>query len=419
MIPALRNTAIRLWIAAITGIPLLLILLPLLDNLFPDLNHLTAAAVFILGIFLLTGYAMNLAGQKRIAALVREAEKWTRAGIYKKGEHCYLKAVRIFDSFLLSPWQRKKPGARLTASMAGFCLAAPGSGPLFNSAVSEFLLKNPHEEEIALFWLTHIYNRTPPDSLDHEILSRMAHVDFKNPDIPVFLADIFLEMNSTDLAARKVYHHLIKHSLASPEQQAIITELLGSEKGLAPETDMSNQTRTEPFLLKQTRSFSEKTLSFSAALLSLARTLFQRLKTLISACIFFFRKKQQAKAALKVFFAVTASSALVFFIINTINHLLPDKMPVKEKKEITIPAPYHPFTIQVAAYLNKDHADAYVARLKKKGLDAYLVKVYGGGKAWFLVRISRFTDKQKASEYGNQLKAEGKIDDFFVDNREK
>lgn len=448
MIPALRNTAIRLWIAAITGIPILLILLPEIETFFPGLNHLMAAVIFIPGLFFLAGYAMNLAGQKQIAALIREAEKWTRAGIYKKGKHCYLKAVRIFDSFLLSPWQRKKTRVRLTASMAGFCLAAQDSSPLFNSAVSDFLLRSPHEEEIALFWLTHIYNRKNPDRLDHEILSRIAHVDVKNPDIPVILADIFLEMNSTDLAARKVYHHLIHHTLALPHHHEAISRLLdredhpdhqvdlehedrlgheddfghenrfNSEKRSASEPEFLYHKKKESHVFNQIKYIFRQTASVAAGIFFLAGSLLRRLNTCISACIGVFREKQKARTALKIISALIISSALIFFMINTIRHLLPEKSsPLREKKQIEIPPP-QPFTIQVAAYLKKEHADAYVAGLKGKGLNAYLVKVHGGGKTWFLVRISSFASKKEAAAYGEKLKAEGMIDDFFVDNRE-
>jgi septal ring-binding cell division protein DamX len=82
--------------------------------------------------------------------------------------------------------------------------------------------------------------------------------------------------------------------------------------------------------------------------------------------------------------------------------------------EIQVPKP---FTIQVAAYLKQIHADRYAAVLKKKGIVSIVKKVEGGGKIWFVVRISEFTDKSTAAAFGKKLKAEKIIDDFFVSNK--
>ena len=76
-----------------------------------------------------------------------------------------------------------------------------------------------------------------------------------------------------------------------------------------------------------------------------------------------------------------------------------------------------PFTIQVAAYLKQSHADRYLAALAEKGITATVKKTGGGGKTWYLVRISEFSDKKSAADYGTRLKAEKIIDDFFVSNK--
>ena len=88
----------------------------------------------------------------------------------------------------------------------------------------------------------------------------------------------------------------------------------------------------------------------------------------------------------------------------------------KEKIKIQIQVP-KPFTIQVAAYLKQKHADRYVDILKKKGIDAVIKKVGGGGKTWFVVRVSEFIDKKSATAYGEKLVQQNIIDDFFVNNK--
>jgi len=54
--------------------------------------------------------------------------------------------------------------------------------------------------------------------------------------------------------------------------------------------------------------------------------------------------------------------------------------------------------------------------LKKKGIEASVKKVAGGGKTWFVVRVSSFVDKKSATTYGQKLKQQKIIDDFFVNN---
>ena len=108
---------------------------------------------------------------------------------------------------------------------------------------------------------------------------------------------------------------------------------------------------------------------------------------------------------------------LAFFMINTLAHMFKSKTVEKtSEKQLEVQVD-KPFTIQVAAYLKQKHADRYVGLLKKKGIEASVKKMDGGGKTWFLVRVSQFADKNSAAEYGRQLKQEKIIDDFFVNNK--
>jgi cell division protein FtsN len=103
-------------------------------------------------------------------------------------------------------------------------------------------------------------------------------------------------------------------------------------------------------------------------------------------------------------------------MVSTISHTFKSRTIEKEKIKIPIQV-FKPFTIQVAAYLKQKHAKRYVGILKKKEIDARIKKVYGGGKTWFVVRISEFTDKKSAVAYGRKLKKQKIIDDFFVNNK--
>ena len=418
MIRLIRNAALRLCIAAAAGIPLLLVLLPLGERVFPGMNPMAAAGVVFPGLYLVSGYAMGFAARKRIAAIVREAETWTRAGIYQRAHRCYVKGLRIYDSFLLSPWQSEKTARRLSGAMARFSLVAPVSDPCFDRAVTAFLLKEPFEEEIALLWLKKLCNTQSLDPLDHELLSRLAGVDVKNPRITTLLADIFLELNITDFAARKVYQAVLDNSLADSSTRTLIEELLASQEEISPERRFSPPGPPKEPLVKMVKTAASRGMLLGAALLKTVWTLGKKAGTGLSFCVGFVKQRPGVRRVIKGGLALTAGAVLVIFMVNTISHLmLPGEVPAKKKKEIPLEIA-KPFTIQVAAYLKKRHASAYVARLKDKGLDAHQTRAVGGGKTWYLVRVASFPDKKSAADYGQRLKERGVINDFFVDNKE-
>ena len=55
-----------------------------------------------------------------------------------------------------------------------------------------------------------------------------------------------------------------------------------------------------------------------------------------------------------------------------------------------------------------------MATLTQKGVESFMTVTAGGGKTWYLVRVSEFTDQKSAQIYGNRLKADHIIDEFFV-----
>ena len=59
----------------------------------------------------------------------------------------------------------------------------------------------------------------------------------------------------------------------------------------------------------------------------------------------------------------------------------------------------------------------HIEIMNKKGVASFIKKVKGGGKTWYVVRISEFPDKASAAAFGKKLKAENVIDDFFVSNK--
>jgi cell division septation protein DedD len=87
-----------------------------------------------------------------------------------------------------------------------------------------------------------------------------------------------------------------------------------------------------------------------------------------------------------------------------------DKVPI----EIT-----DPFTIQVAAYLKAEDAQRFVDQLRQHELDAFWTRAANAtNRTWYQVKVSHFADRQDAQQCGQELKARGVIDDFYVANYE-
>jgi len=75
-----------------------------------------------------------------------------------------------------------------------------------------------------------------------------------------------------------------------------------------------------------------------------------------------------------------------------------------------------PFTIQVAAYLKPEDAQRYVDHLISQGLEAFSTQAVSARRKWYQVKVSRFETKHQAQLYGEKLKSQGLIDDFYVAN---
>ena len=73
------------------------------------------------------------------------------------------------------------------------------------------------------------------------------------------------------------------------------------------------------------------------------------------------------------------------------------------------------FSLQVAAIKNARLAQREVDRLKKAGLDAYLVEP-SQPRGWYRIRVGRFETKREAQEAGEALRRAGTIPEFFLVN---
>jgi hypothetical protein len=119
--------------------------------------------------------------------------------------------------------------------------------------------------------------------------------------------------------------------------------------------------------------------------------------------------------------AVVGMAAVIFH--DTVDHLQAPPPPsapapvVEKPLETAVVA--DPLTIQVAAYLKRENAERYVAELRARDLDAYWQEARSRDKTWYQVRIFHFPDKAAALAFGERLKREGIIDDFYVVNHDR
>ena len=107
----------------------------------------------------------------------------------------------------------------------------------------------------------------------------------------------------------------------------------------------------------------------------------------------------------------------VALILNTAGHLVkPPPPPASPAPKVAVKIEPTPYTLQVAAYLKPEHADRFIDILKAKGQEAYRVEAQSQQKIWYQVRVGHFPTKDAARTYGQQLKTEAIIEDFYVAN---
>ena len=471
MIRLLRHMSLLLWGATLAALPGSVFILPGLIRLFPRISPLVVFLTLTGLILVLMAAILDFTAKKIIAALIREGQAWERGGIVNKAAKKYIRAVRIYDSFMLFPFAAAGTTLMLTGTIARFGLTAGQDQDNFRLAACEYLKKSPGDKDLALLWLKRIRKAGPVFQAEQDLLSVLARVHDSDPDLSPLMADLFVELEQRDFTARTLVEKTSQmpgmadkyaDSLAAMADDgadldsAFQTEPQDGDfvKGgpslgevyHAQDAGIETATVSSPVPVRQPRSPARaglriqgltRELRLSERLGSLIRKSVQMLVRGLSICLIgtaravttgcrflvfqmlrlvgFIREREQVRFYLKTVVLAFAAAWLFYFMVGTISHLFKPKPPEVVKKQVAPVAT--PFTIQVAAYVKQAHADRYVAILKKKGLsDVRVKKVAGGGKTWFVVRISQFETKQGAAEFGRDLKARKIIDDYFVNN---
>jgi hypothetical protein len=420
MIWILKNISVHLWITTLFAIPLSFYLLPGLAEFFPGINPLITGFVTIAGVIAIISILMDLAAKKIITNLIKEGHAWERSGIFNKADKNYTNALRIYDTFLLWPFASKKTAQKISGAIAKFYLNSSVENKNFKMGTLVYLKINPADKDIAHLWLTRLRKSSIVTSFEQEILSMLAERYYSDKILSILILDIFLGLEREDFTAKKLYQQVLSDPELKQGYAKKIEALIGK-----PEDTLQKEVSFQLFDKKPVRKveigkkvqvLTKKGVNSLQSLWSFMGGSFSFLMLSAAKVYTYIKQNEKIQFYLKVGFLTIVSGLLLFFMVGPISHIFKSRTIEKEKIKTPIQV-FKPFTIQVAAYLKQKHAKRYVGILKKKEIDARIKKVYGGGKTWFVVRVSEFIDRKSAAAYGQKLKKQKIIDDFFVNNK--
>ncbi len=90
---------------------------------------------------------------------------------------------------------------------------------------------------------------------------------------------------------------------------------------------------------------------------------------------------------------------------NTLKKTPPKESPPVAKTSMPKTDPGGQYTVQLAAFQNQAQASSLMNSLKSNGYPAFIKQYQSADKkTWYRVRVGTFATKEKAAEYGDQLK---------------
>ena len=475
MLSFLRHISIRIWIAFLLGGVVCLWVLPGLQARVGLGGNLPAAAAIWLLFFAATGWVLKRWALGAVDRLMAEAGAFERDGMYPEAESALQRAAAVFDSFLMPPFVKRRRAGELGARLARFYLARSRRDAASQEFLVAYLNANPQDEVVAEHWLHQIESSGGLKEDHQELAARIGEAQPKNKYIQSTLAGFYLLLERTDFSALQTYRRACDAAApAAPEFIDELARLFVKERradewaldiylqALARNGERSDclsgvaacvqwvpaAGRNQPLLQKAQRHLAGidadtlKTMRagfnppappqasrrvrrrikpgdrLAAAARALVDYLAAPIRWSFSLAIKtrqFIQHSRKARRALTGVLLAGLALAVAGLVVNTIGHLTVAEPPAGEKA----PPPAQaiviadPFTLQVAAYLQPESARRYVQLLKGRGVDAYWSEAVSGEKKWYQVRVSHFATKQSARDYGEKLKSEGIIEDYY------
>jgi hypothetical protein len=470
----LRHLSLRLWVTALAGGMICVIVLPWWQRIFGLEGLLIPVVILLVACFLLIGRSLDKLGLVFIRRLVNEAAVWERAGMTTEAEAVYQRAVALFDSFLFSPLQRRRRAPWFTARLARFYLGQSSRSGYAHSMVRGYLLNHPTDEEVASAWLEQLLNCTHYSRLDHEAIARIGEATIDNAGIQQLLMECHLANGRVDFHAMQTYQRVWRSR--QPLAEALLIPLVGlllqegllshwalrvyldaferkhqpalegiagcacwlhptvenrrdltAAKNVLTRFDTDHVTalarRFKPAQPAKTgeRSVRRTTIRANEWFGDMGNRVVINLSRAIKSMGALATKIGQGAAplvlirrtvvAVTIITAVVALAAIGRQIIKN-----PAENSETEARVAEVPVVKDPFTIQVAAYLKSNDAQRFVEQLKQHGLDAFWTEATSANRKWYQVKVSHFGTKDQARLYGQELKSKGLIDDYYVAN---
>ena len=470
----LRHISVRLWLAGLAGGLFCLILLPGWERIF-GLRWLVLPSVVILAVaFALTGWGMNRMGLALARRQVHGATAWERAGMITEAEKGLQRAAALFDSFWMSPFFRSKNASWLYSVLAKFNLSQFPGVAHTRSLAAGYLKHYPQDRVVAESWLEGLVCRQHFSDDEHAAAARVGEALGHHPSVQQLLMQFYLVGGRMDFDAQMIYRQawktqpsldtrqihelarlLLNESIINPwtfqvylkAYQTGMTDALagiaaglhlvplGEEgrKDLASARQLVAGLDTEKvqrlgagFKAPEEESFPSAyggggrfRSGFTRAAKAIPVSVCKGLRDLSVSL-------RDRLAGLKPRYVVSglgfcgACALALLVILPGPSPKAPSPHPEQQAGgRITIDnktVVTDPFTIQVAAYMKAQDAQKVVDQLTGQKLDAFWTRASGANRTWYQVKVSHFSTREAAQNYGLDLKSKGLIDDFFVAN---
>jgi len=472
-----RHLTVRLWLSALAGGLLCLVLLPWWQQIF-GLHWLALPAAVTLGAcFGAVGWGMNRVGIALANRKVNEGVAWERAGMIREAESAFQCSASYFDSFWLSPFSRRSKTRWLAGALARFYLSQFAQTAYTRSLVASYLKHYPQDEAMAETWMEGLLSREQCSQQEHEAVARVGQALAHHKPIQRLLMQFYLANGRIDFDAQQTYRRVWK------EQQPVAARQVKALARLLRHESIINPWALQVYLNAYQNGDADAIEGIAAGL-SLLPAGEEGLKDLAKArqvvAGLDARKVRQlaagfkpvetepirkaprrnifnwaplvsgvAKAAGSVLDAgfrrkprifgvgqswragldrrhllyalgVCGAGGLALLIIMSGRpaHETPEPESAVVETVEQKPVVVDPFTIQVAAYLKSEDAQRVVDRLTQQKLNAFWTKATSANRTWYQVKVSHFPTREAAQRYGQDLKSKGLIDDFYVANYE-
>ena len=475
MFHLIKHTVVRLWFSLLLAGPASLVVLAQLAPRPGIALPLSVAAILLAAAFMLVGWSGNRLASRGVRHRLARSEVLERVGRHAEARAALRRAVALYDSFLPSPLAR--PGLRdlITARLARFYLARPDNDPGGLEGLRSYLKIHPHDRVVAKAWLRTAAAREVWDEADEAVADRIAEAQADDLGVQQVLGRRFLAAGRTDFLALEVYRRVMRRAPAEAAwwSRRLATLFLNEGRcdNFALEVYLAAwDGGDQPALRRglaaclvhlEPEAGNRRGLSRARALLgdadevaleifaegfrppggAVARSMlpqpvlrriqgagaaaWARLGRWAGGGWALVRGSHAARWVAGGVGGAMVVAAAVAMLYDTYGHLREPSAPMTPppiqvaEKPLQSETVTDPFTIQVAAYLKREHAERYVAELRAKDLDAQWQEARSPEKTWYQVRISHFPDKASALAFGQRLKREGIIDDFYVANYDR